>query len=205
MKSALIFLIPLSSLLIALTAHADVYKCENAKGMTEFSDVPCQDGVKTNIQSSPAPQASGVSGNANERALGIYVREAIAQGDFQRASKLAVTKEQFDWIREAQSGDSGHRIAQGSPVSAPTECKFSSFKYGDPKGEILAKNAKAECLQNNELKAAGRGNEISLEHYNYWKSHSQTTKDSRNAAAMRDAISAPINCTPTGAGSYQCQ
>lgn len=179
------------TLVAVSSAHADVFKCKNPQGLIEYSDVPCAGAIKVNVQSSPT---TAPSGNPNERALGIYLREALAEKDFARANKLAVTPEHFELIRAAQASQ---KISLGTN-SPPTVCKFSSYLYGDEKGQVLADNAKAECIKNNELKAAGRGNEISLEHYNYWKDHSGSTSAKRTAAV-------PVNCTPNGIGGYRCQ
>ncbi|MDP3843076.1 MAG: hypothetical protein Q8Q81_10870 [Oxalobacteraceae bacterium] len=81
--------------------------------------------------------------------------------------------------------------------NAPLECKFRSYKFGDDKGKLLADNAKAECMRNIERKKDGRGQEASLEAYNFWKDHSQMT-------AAKRSSSKTVNCVPNGFGGMRC-
>lgn len=95
-------------LIVALCAlpgvlHAEVFKCRSAQGKVEYSDSPCANAVPTGIENAPAPK--GASEDANVRALGVYVREAIAKKEYDRASALAATQEHRDWIAAARAAD----------------------------------------------------------------------------------------------------
>lgn len=63
----------------------------------------------------------------------------------------------------------------------PLECQFRAYAYGDNKGQLLAKKAQQECLQNIELKEQGRNSEVSMESYQMWKDNHQMMQSNRNA------------------------
>ena len=88
-----------------------------------------------------------------------------------------------------------YQSQEKTAIQSPAECKFSFYSLGDEKGARLAANAKRECLSNNEAKKTGQ--EISLEHYNYWRDHHQIMATKRSSAKT-------INCMPNGFGGQRC-
>lgn len=100
------FVVAAAIIVFSASASAEVYKCKNAQGKTEYSDIPCAGAANTGIQNSPATSNTD---NPNARALGIYIREALAQRDFKRAKRLAATPEHFEMIRIAEEEESKRR------------------------------------------------------------------------------------------------
>ena len=133
----MIKVILISLILAASQAHAGVYKCTNAQGKIEYSDKPCSDGVRMRVDVPPdinvVPKAA--TPPAERQPTGVTLEPPSAP------STARSTREPSDW-------------------SAPANCQFSYYTFGDEKGKVLANNAKNECLRNNTLKAQGRGAEI---------------------------------------------
>lgn len=99
-------------------------------------------------------------------------------------------------------------IAEGLPawkkreVNDNTErsdkCSFSYNSSGDDKGETLSKAAKAECYNNELLKAGGRNDEVSLRAYNMWKDHRIITKRDPSPPKQN------LHCRPDYLGGFNC-
>lgn len=90
----------------AFTAHAEMYKCTNAKGATEYSDTPCA-GVKTQvlgIQNNPIAQPQR-QGNSAIDELTTEVAAALAEKDYAKADRLAVTSQQRLMIANARASE----------------------------------------------------------------------------------------------------
>lgn len=90
--------------------------------------------------------------------------------------------------------------SSGKPSSSPDLdklCKFTYYTKNDPRGEELAKAAKAECLENN----GSRGDA-----YAAWQDHFSVTSANRNAAAARAQAARAGNtrCNPDGFGGLRC-
>lgn len=94
--------------------------------------------------------------------------------------------------------------SSGKPTSSPDLaklCKFTFYKKNDPRGEELAKAAKAECLENN----GSRGDA-----YAAWQDHFSVTSANRNAATARAQAAASsasggnMRCKPDGFGGSRC-
>jgi hypothetical protein len=93
-------------IVFSASASAQVYKCKNAQGKMEYSDIPCAGAAKTAIQNSPATSNAD---DLNARALAIYIREALAERDFKRAKSLAATPEHVEMMRVAEEDESKRR------------------------------------------------------------------------------------------------
>ena len=104
-------------------------------------------------------------------------------------------------------GPKQNYVAPNPIRSAPTVCKFAAFAMGDTLGKTLAENAKQECERNNQAKLVG--GPVSLEHYNYWRDHSQQETArrgsiSRSVDSAIGSIGKSMNCTPNGFGGMSC-
>ncbi len=71
--SGLLFL-----LIVVGTSHAQVYKCKNDNGATEYSDRPCTNAQALRIDKKP-DGAPATTGNPNERALRIMEADRRAK------------------------------------------------------------------------------------------------------------------------------
>lgn len=124
-------------------AYAEIYKCRNDKGGTEFSDKPCRVGSVTvsisenlypSTQSSFQPQTN--SPNAYQSTLDHMVDEAIGTGDLRRAKELALTSDHWEKIRLAetptQKSDAELKIQQANS----DECSQAKRSYQLEAGAI---------------------------------------------------------------------
>ena len=78
------------------------------------------------------------------------------------------------------------------PNAAALEaCRFEYYVFGDSKGKLISDRAKAECLNNDRLKQAGRNEEISKDAYERWRDHRMMNK--REIQPYKPPIE--MNCT----------
>lgn len=113
-------------MLITAPAKADIYKCESAQGKTIYSDTPCHSSstqtltdIQPDVVTNPHPQDKTKS--VVIRQLDEAVKAAIATGDIVRASALAVTNEQRDWVAYAKRGSDGKAIPGSSQITIAAE------------------------------------------------------------------------------------
>jgi uncharacterized protein DUF4124 len=156
--------------LTAGSAEAEIYKCESAQGKIVYSDTPCHFNATqtvTDIQpdtsiSSDNPQSPNKK-STSVLQLDEAIKSAIATGDFDRASALAVNNEQRGWVATAKKGAAPAAAKSKADLAAETsesgECKQaksdlereanSSFSKSDV---LKAKTSlmKAACGLNDE-------------------------------------------------------
>lgn len=132
-------LLILTTILLSAAAQAEVYRCKDAKGMTQYSDTPCAGAVAVDVRNvQPTTQ-----GNPNDRMLTAYIQEAIARGDFNKASSLAVTPEHYQMISEARLRQDEAKekrkveAAASARTQRPVHC--STFKYTDQLAQTVCR------------------------------------------------------------------
>ncbi len=93
------------ALLFSVPAHAQVYKCQNAKQQVVYSDSACPAGNTeqiTNIKLNEPP-SNGPNNHSNlMHQLDGAVKSAILAGDLTKAAALATSFEQKQWVADAQ-------------------------------------------------------------------------------------------------------
>ena len=150
---------------------AQVNKCKDADGRVTYSDRPCVDG------------GTGERVNTQGNALdGSTDRLNAARNRVQAES------------------DAESREVNSMMQSAPAQCTFKSFRFGDKKGTVLADNAKRECLKN--LIAERKGEPSSDRDYRLWREHFDSE---RAARAQRSSNSRTYDCMPNGYGGATCR
>lgn len=112
-------------------AHAQAFRCSTPDGKVSFSDTPCQTGATSAPvyieRSTPPPSGPQHTEGPEVRELNTMISQALAQRDYARAERLAVTQKQWDMIRAAKGQDSAAkaRIAQEKPKR--TVCNTSGY------------------------------------------------------------------------------
>lgn len=113
MKNRMPLILSLTVSLIALAAHAEVYKCRQPNGSTEFSNTPCSGGSSTvkTLPDDVVPEANRLRAERNAERLR---EEARWLEDSRRAEKLA----ERESLEKTQK-----QTKQGEPtVSAIDDC-----------------------------------------------------------------------------------
>ena len=121
-------------------AEAQIYKCKSLSGTIEYSQTPCSNQIAPAlpISTAPAPEpelrggARAPAGNAYERQLSAMIAEAIAVGDFSRASRLAVTDEHRRMVSSAQQAALEEKRLRDQERRArrPVFCSSNGYQMG---------------------------------------------------------------------------
>lgn len=117
----------LALLLVAVPAHAQIYKCTSEKSGVIYSDNPCavgDDQALTGIVDDVHTDESPSLGRKPPVILQLdtAVKSAIAVNDLMRAEALATTREHWEWIANARKNMPSTIKAEAPHQAESAEC-----------------------------------------------------------------------------------
>lgn len=133
----MIRLVLLSSLFQVSLVYGETYKCRSfPNSRVEYTSQPCPNGSITEsvsttvfLTNQPSVDKKENSSNPHQKTLDRLVDEAITRGNLRQAKELAVTSEQWEKIRKAETPKDKTSAEIQAEIASSENCKLAKRSY----------------------------------------------------------------------------